>query len=167
MPRQNPLTARQRRFCDLYLENPCAAEAYRKAGYKSRSAKAVDANSCRLMAKPQVQEYLNQAIAARSERTQIDADQVLRDIREVADVGMGRKEALQTVIVDGEPMQLKVKAFNGPVAVKALDMLARHLGLYNDRDEKVDVRQLILQFIQPSTTRLPGEQQEFIEGEKA
>lgn len=76
------LTDRQRRFVDACLLCDTAKEAAIKAGY---SAKYAEKCANRLMQKPAIAEALAQARAARSERTRVDADWLLRRLADEAE----------------------------------------------------------------------------------
>ena len=57
-----PLTFREVRFCNFYLEHGNATQAARDAGYTSASDGALRYLACKLLAKPNVAEYLREAI---------------------------------------------------------------------------------------------------------
>lgn len=80
------LKGQQKEFCDYLLLDPeqNATAAYLKA-YPSSSPNAARANAARLLASDNIQAYLDNARAARSERTRIDADWLLRRLAEEAD----------------------------------------------------------------------------------
>lgn len=77
------LTEQRKAFCDYLLldRESNATRAYQKA-YPKASPKTAESASARLMKLPEVAAYLNEARAARSERTQIDADFLLRHLAE-------------------------------------------------------------------------------------
>ncbi len=107
------LTPHQQRFCEEYLVDSNATQAYLWAGYKaSRSARH---NAARLTTKDNIRAEVARLRTARSERTQITADQVLE---EWAELGFARV---------GDP--------NVSAAVKksALDSIAKHLGMFEKK----------------------------------
>lgn len=69
------LTPKQARFVEEYLKDLNATQAAIRAGYEANSA---DVTGSRLLGNAKVQSALSEAQAARSERTKIDADWVLR-----------------------------------------------------------------------------------------
>lgn len=76
------LTAKQQRFIDEYLIDLNATQAAIRAGYSERTARSV---ACETLTKPNVAAELEKRQAARSERTKIDADWVLRRLADEAD----------------------------------------------------------------------------------
>ena len=78
-------TPKQRRFAEEYLVDLNAKQAAIRAGYSARTAKE---QAHQLLAKPQVQALIQNAQRARSERTQIDADWLLRRLADQADANL-------------------------------------------------------------------------------
>ena len=105
---------RVRRFCEEYIVDLNARQAAIRAGYKPSNAGTY---GTRMLARDDVQAEVARLQAQRSERVQISADAVLR---EIAHVAMEKEPA---------PHALNAK-------MKALDMLARHLGLYTKDNEQ-------------------------------
>ncbi|WP_309086407.1 terminase small subunit [Chelativorans sp.] len=79
------LTDKQRRFVDEYLIDLNATQAAIRAGYSPRTA---NEQGARLLAKASVSAAVAEGQAARSERTRIDADWVLRRLAEEADADL-------------------------------------------------------------------------------
>ena len=80
------LTARQQRFVEEYLVDPCGAQAAIRAGYSPRAA-AVTAYQ--LLKKPAIAAAIETAKAERSERTKIDADWLLTRLAAEAEADLG------------------------------------------------------------------------------
>lgn len=76
------LTAKQRRFVDEYLVDLNATQAAIRAGY---SAKTANREGTRLLSNAVIFEAVSSAKAARSERTKIDADWLLRRLADEAE----------------------------------------------------------------------------------
>ncbi len=76
----NTLTAKQARFVDEFLIDLNATKAAERAGYSKRSARS---QGQKLMRNPAVAAAIDAGKLARSERTQIDADYVLEQYKEV------------------------------------------------------------------------------------
>ena len=140
------LSDRDQQFVNEYLVDFCANRAARRVGftphkcnYKIRHRKAVAA-------------AIEKAIAERSKRTQITADRVLReyariafaDIRSFAGPGAAN---LKDVAELSDDEAAAVAEFSGPAdgkglkvklhdKKKALDALARHLGLFTKGQEE-------------------------------
>lgn len=69
------LTAKQRLFVAEYLKDLNATQAAIRAGYSERTAQAMGAEN---LTKPLIKAQIDAALADREERTQIDADWVLK-----------------------------------------------------------------------------------------
>ncbi len=74
------MTPKQQRFIEEYLIDLNATQAAIRAGYSKKTAKQIGTEN---LAKPVLQEAIAEAMAARSERTGIDADWVLRRLVEI------------------------------------------------------------------------------------
>lgn len=76
---------RWRAFVDKYIElNFNAIRAFKECGhYTVGSDRAAQSGSSRLLGKPEVQEYLRQAIEARNERTSVTRDKVIRELARI------------------------------------------------------------------------------------
>mgnify|MGYP000495309096 CR=1 FL=1 len=74
------LTSKQQRFVDEYLIDLNGAKAAIRAGYSEKTARNIASEN---LAKPDIAEAVAAAAAMRSERTQIDADWVLREAQKL------------------------------------------------------------------------------------
>lgn len=110
------LTPKQACFVQEYLTDLNATQAAIRAGY---SAKTADRIGPELLGKTCVSNAIQKAIKDREKRTQITQDSVLAEIGKVA----FHKAS------DTSDSDLKVTN-----KLKALDMLARHLGMYQSAD---------------------------------
>jgi phage terminase small subunit len=141
------LTVRQERFVEHYLVLGKGAEAARRAGYSPRSAPAI---ADKLLNTPRVAAAIATANAERAKALAIDAKRVLEefaciafaDLRAILDwdeTGLRVKpqEAIDRIALaaiaeiserpGGRGKLLKVKLFD---KLKALELLAKHLGLF-------------------------------------
>lgn len=82
---QRGLTPKQARFVEEYLIDLSATGAARRAGYSERMAQHI---GYQLLQKSPVQEAIAALKAARSQRTQIDADWLLRRLAAQADADL-------------------------------------------------------------------------------
>ena len=76
-----PLTARQEHFVYEYLVDGCATAAARRAGYSSRTARAIGSEN---LTKPAIREAIAAAQAARAKRTEVTADRVIAELARIA-----------------------------------------------------------------------------------
>lgn len=105
--RAGKLTARQRRFADLYLQLGNAAEAAEQAGFSRAYAQAAKRQ-------PAVREYMQQRIAGLQEKDIASADEVLQFL---TDVMRGHYEGVR-------PEK------NSSPRMKAAELLGRRLGIF-------------------------------------
>ena len=110
--RSNPLNARQTAFVQEYLIDKNATQAAIRAGYAPGSAKI---QGHRLLTNDNVDQVVTSELAKMSEDAGITAEAVIVTIKRL----------------------LKTAEDNGNVhaALKACDMLAKHLGMYIERVE--------------------------------
>lgn len=128
------LTPRQQRFVDEYLVDLNATQAAIRAGYSSKTAESI---ASRLLRNVKVQQAISAAQAERQERTELTADEVIRDLREVRDICMGRKtvKVVEVVKFEGEatPHEVDSLVFDANGANKALELLGKHIGMFGDK----------------------------------
>jgi len=91
------LTKKQRAFVEEYLVDLNATQAAIRAGYSAKSAAEIGYENLR---KPQIVEAIAEAQKARSERTQITADMV---VKELALLGFANMQDYVRITSDGEP----------------------------------------------------------------
>lgn len=143
-PEDRPLSPRQQRFVEEYIIDLNATQAARRAGYSQKNAKVSGSTQ---LSKPNIQKAIAKATAARSQRTAITADRVVRELARIA-FGDPRKllnddgtlKPLHELDDDtaatissfemtelGEAKLSKAKVWDKNAA---LDKLMRHLGAY-------------------------------------
>ena len=150
------LLPRQQRFVEEYLVDLNATQAAVRAGYSERWA---GVNADKLLKNTNVAKAVQEGMAARSARTEVTQDWVLR--RYVMIAGVDKRQffyddgSLKPVSEWTEEMAAAVGSFDAvesggegvPVVLKrlkfldgkaALDSIARHLGMFNDK-VKLDV----------------------------
>ena len=109
------LTAKQQRFIEEYLIDLNGTRAAKAAGYSEKTARNL---ACETLAKPYIQEAIQEALEAQKERTELTADYVINSLREVHHQAMNPVEGQKT---------------NLNAANRALDLLGRHMGMFTDR----------------------------------
>lgn len=100
------LTEKQKRFCEEYLIDLNATQAGIRAGY---SPNGINKRVTRMMANDGITQYIQQLLKDRSQRTGINADTVLKELVKIA-------------LADTE--------ITGKEKMKALELLAKHLGMF-------------------------------------
>lgn len=109
------LTDKQQRFVAEYLIDLNATQAAIRAGY---SAKNADKIGSQLLGKTRVSEAIQAEKMARSERTEITQDYVLKKLKEIADMSAS----------DAQESDLKYSN-----KIKALELLGKHLGAFDGK----------------------------------
>lgn len=144
------LTEKQKRFVEEYLIDLNATQAAIRAGYKVDNARQTATEN---LAKPYIAEAINKALAERSRRTGINQDRVIQELAKIAFVNITDiVNADCEILPDADEADLaaiesvKVKTIptkSGETGVerevklssklKALEMLGKHLGMWNDK----------------------------------
>lgn len=152
------LTAKQQAFVREYLIDLNATQAAVRAGYSEKTAKEIGHEN---LTKPHIAEAIAAAQEQRAARTEITADMVLREYAKLAFANITDyvKVAEHETMSGGEPVTFtrvevfgtdgipadkmaavsEIKETKEGIAVKlhdkkgALDSLARHLGMFNDK----------------------------------
>jgi phage terminase small subunit len=165
------LSTKHQLFVQEYLKDLNASAAARRAGYAVANA---NCRGSELLKEPEIQEAIAQAAAARLSRLQIEADDVLREILALAtvDLAAAYDEKGNLLSIHEMPVAVRkaiagvevLEEFQGRGAqrehigstrkvkmwdrLKALELLGRHLALFNDKLDvnlKGDVATRILQ----------------------
>ena len=132
------LTPKQARFVEEYLVDLNATQAAIRAGYSETTARAIGYEN---LTKPDIQQAIQERQAKRSARVELTQDEVVRDLRELRDICMGRKPVRVTEVVKNTQMgevtarEVEIYALEPTGAGKALDLLGKHLGMFVDRTE--------------------------------
>lgn len=109
---ETALTEKQIAFCKHYVLSCNAAEAVRKAGYKSKTPAAY---GYRLLQNPRIQDYLNRSLAEAAEERVAEASEILEFYTMLMRGDFG----------DGAEVKLADR-------LKAADALAKIFGLFSD-----------------------------------
>lgn len=145
------LTAKQRAFCREYIVDLNATQAAIRAGYSEGGARQIASEN---LAKPNIQDEVQRLMDARSQRVEVTADMVLRELLGIATVDLSEafdefgalkpikdipkqvRKAIAGVetlqVGDGASTVKKVRFWDKN---KSLEMLGRHLKLFVDRTE--------------------------------
>lgn len=103
------LTVKQQAFCREYLVDFNATQAAVRAGYSIKTARQQAAEN---MTKPDIQQRVQALVAQREQATLATAEYVVTAIKETIERAVGAKE------------------YN--TALKGLELLGKHLGMFTD-----------------------------------
>lgn len=131
------LTPKQQRFVEEYLIDLNATQAAIRAGYSEKTAAVIGAEN---LIKPNIAKAIQEAQNKRTERTEITQDYVLSNIKKVVERCM-QQEAVQSR--DGSPLLVEgpegnlacLFEFKEQGALKGLELLGKHLGMFKDKIE--------------------------------
>ena len=142
------LTALREAFCEQYVIDRNATQAAIRAGYKESNAYA---SGCYLLNQPAVVQRIAELDAEIRERNKLTKDSIIRDICEVRDRCMQRvpvmdfdREAKEYVQRIDPETGLGVWQFDAQNALKACDMLAKHIGFYEADKDKTNINVLAM-----------------------
>ncbi len=134
------LTPKQEAFVREYLVDLNATQAAIRAGYSPKTARE---QASRLLSNVNVMDAISAGKAARAERLEVTAEQVLQwhiDQYRINSQTYGKTEfdgesRAQVYDENGKPVKQQVDA---PAANKALELIGKHLGFY-EKDNKREV----------------------------
>ena len=155
------LTDKQKRFCNEYLIDLNATQAAIRAGYSSKTAYRTGNDNLK---KPQINEYIKKRMADRSSRTEITQDFVIKELMNIASakatdyaqvvlkeiknedgevIEYNSVQLIPTEDLSEEQKKRKDIIKKGKDGyevrpydkLKALELLGKHLGLFNDKEK--------------------------------
>ena len=143
------LTEKQRRFAAEYLIDLNGTQAAIRAGYSARTA---NEQASRMLANVSIQQAISEAMAERSKRTGVNQDRIVQELAKsaflkITDVvdreGRIKENASEDDLAciesikykhsdteTGSSTEREVKAAS---KLKAMELLGKHLGMWNDR----------------------------------
>lgn len=141
------LTPKQERFCEEYLIDLNATQAAIRAGYSANTANRI---ASELLSKLDIQNRIAELKAERSKRTEITQDRVVKELAAMAFAKATDYACVEDGIVIIKPTSMLtplqqvaivgIKQTRAGIEIKldksrALEMLGRHLGMFNDKLE--------------------------------
>lgn len=143
------MTKKQKRFVEEYLIDLNATQAAIRAGYSPETAGSIGGENLK---KPEISSAISKAMAERSKRTGINQDRVLRELAKIAFVNAVEvidpktakirdgalpedTAAIQSIKVkesfseNGQMMEREIRMAD---KLKALELLGKHLGMYQN-----------------------------------
>lgn len=108
------LTPKQARFVDEYLVDLNATAAAKRAGYSKKTAGSIGQENLK---KPEIAKAIEERRRERGERVKLSQEYVIKDLMEIVERCMDKE------------------AFNPKGALRALELLGKHLGMFRERVE--------------------------------
>ena len=160
--RKAKLTAKQEKFCQEYLVDLNATQAAIRARYSKKTAQRIGSEN---LLKPVIQTEIQKLQFARSQRTEITADMVLKELAligfaDMADfiridedglIQANRLDSLEKnksriikkvkekrtvkTTLDGAQVLESFYEFELYDKLKSLEMIGKHLGMFNDKQD--------------------------------
>lgn len=152
------LTAKQIRFVDEYLVDFNATQAAIRAGYKAKTAHVIGAENLR---KPKIAEEIARRQKDLQRRTEISQDRVVKELARIAFADVTDYAYVMQAIIERDGVKVPVESAviketydltddqraaiasikqgaNGVEIklhdkIKALELLGRHIGMFNDK----------------------------------
>jgi phage terminase small subunit len=125
--RELKLEEREEIFCREYIKTLKVVKAYLCA-YPDAKYDSARTQGSRMFAKPNIVQRISELIEERSERLEIDADNVLSSILDIREKCMQEK-----AVKDHEGKETGEYVFNASSALKANELIGRHIGMWNDK----------------------------------
>lgn len=141
------LTEKQKKFCDLFIKLNNATQAAIQAGYSKKTARIIAQQN---LTKLDIKKYIKKRVFRADKKRKVDAENVVQEIANVAfsDIGLvaewndekglrlidskeldeNNRKAIQSIKTSPSEWGMS-KQFKMQDKLKALELLAKHLGL--------------------------------------
>lgn len=143
------MTKKQQLFADEYLIDLNATRAYRVAYPNVKKDEVARANGSRLLTNANVAKYISERMKDRQKRTEVTQDRVIEELASIAfakatdyaEVIDGRVKIKNTCDLTDDQIRAIAGIKEGANGIeikfndkeKALELLGRHLGMWNDK----------------------------------
>jgi phage terminase small subunit len=135
---EKPISLKRSRFIKEYLIDLNGTQAAIRAGYSPKSAGII---ADELLKIPYIKDGIQVAMDARSKRTDITQDNILKDLNEIKERCMQRSPVMEydsdlKMLVQARDENGKhIWQFEANPAIKALELLGKHLRMWTDKTE--------------------------------
>lgn len=145
----SPITDKQKIFANEYLIDLNATRAYRAAYPSVKKDTTAATNGGRLLKNAEIEKYIAERMQERQKRTEVTQDRVVRELAAIAfaratdyaEVIGGTVRIKNTCELDDEQVRAiaGIKEWANGIEIKlndkekALELLGRHLGMWNDK----------------------------------
>ena len=131
-------------FCNEYLIDLNITQSYMRV-YPDSSNDAAQVSGKRLLGNDKVIERVAELMEERRERVRVTVDEVLEGIIEVRDRCMQVKPVL--IRVNGKMEESGEYEFKEMAALKSLELLGKHVGMWQDKKASTEALETIEDFI--------------------
>jgi phage terminase small subunit len=121
------LTDKQKRFCEEYLIDLNATQAAIRAGYSAKTAKSIGQEN---LTKPDILQYVKNKQERISKKTEVTQEWVLERLVQVHDRCMQVEP-----VRDREGNETGEYVFKDSGAIKSLELLGKHVGMFKEKLE--------------------------------
>jgi phage terminase small subunit len=125
--KEKKLTPKQKAFAREYVKDNNGKEAAIRAGYDEKYAKQ---QAYENLTKPYLKEVIQEKQAVLAEKAQVSAEFVINNFLEILNFNKQIEEFTQN---DGENVRVKKKMIDAQAALKASELLGKHLGLFVEK----------------------------------
>lgn len=131
---QNQLTDKQEMFCQEYLVDLNATQAYIRA-FDNVEYSTARSESSRLTANPNISARIKQLMAERVERLNIDQNWVLLRLQQISDRSMQAEPVMEFDYAEKAMKPTGEYVFDSNGANKATELIGKHMGMFKDKVE--------------------------------
>ncbi|MEZ3496705.1 MAG: terminase small subunit [Lachnospiraceae bacterium] len=132
MPKSTPLTPQQERFCQEYAVDYNGTNAAKRAGYSESTAAS---QASRLLKNAKVLSRVRAIQKEQLEKTALTKASVLLNLMDVYDRCMQKKPVTEWDYEAGEYKETGTYAFDSKGALRALELLGKHLAMFTNKIE--------------------------------
>lgn len=122
------LTPKQEQFCKEYVVDLCGRKAAIRAGF---SAKTADSLASQYLKKPLIAARVEELMSDRAKKGAISREWVLERLRQIVERSMQ-----EVAVTDRDGKPTGEWRFDAANAVKALQLLGQHVGLFDERRDE-------------------------------
>ena len=126
------MTDKQQAFIREYLIDFNITQAAIRAGYSPKTAYSIGQ---KLLKNVEVKRAISMAKHERQERTELSADYVLKNLQEITERCMQKAPVIVKGVQAVDESGNNLWTFDAKNAIKALELIGKHLGLFTDKHE--------------------------------
>ena len=132
---ETALTYKKERFCQEYTVDYNQTAAAIRAGYAEKSAAKT---GCKLMKRPEIRAYIHQLQEEQKERLMLTSDRVLIELMDVYQKCKQEVPVNEWNYSEHRMEPTGEYQFDSKGAIKALEMIGRHLGMFDRKEQTTD-----------------------------